>query len=250
MQKCVIKGKPIDGQEKLIAVSIMGKNLMEIEKEMNNLMFLKPDIIEWRCDYFEQLLNMTQLIDAAIFIREHTQHTPLIFTCRNQREGGRASINNSDYYRIIDNMVDLGVPDCIDMEISLNSQLIEKVRKKISNQNIQLIMSYHNFQKTPPIEELMNVIKQGLIQGGTLIKIATMINDYQDLYQLQSLNFYNDVLKNIPKIIIGMGEMGQITRIYPEVFGSCITFASNVNLSAPGQLSIRDLREIWRITEK
>jgi 3-dehydroquinate dehydratase-1 len=51
----------------------------------------------------------------------------------------------------------------------------------------------------------------------------------------------------IPLIAISMGHEGVITRIAGGLFGSDITFASGTATTAPGQLSIMDLRKAWSV---
>ena len=47
-----------------------------------------------------------------------------------------------------------------------------------------------------------------------------------------------------------MGDKGMISRISGEVFGSCLTFASGIKASAPGQVGIEDLHKSMAIINK
>jgi 3-dehydroquinate dehydratase-1 len=48
----------------------------------------------------------------------------------------------------------------------------------------------------------------------------------------------------IPIVSISMGTLGVMSRIFGGVFGSAMTFATGAGESAPGQLPIKELREI------
>ena len=46
---------------------------------------------------------------------------------------------------------------------------------------------------------------------------------------------------------MSMGKYGVIARLAGELFGSCLTFAAAKDVSAPGQVSVRDVRSILEI---
>ncbi|MCT6891382.1 MAG: type I 3-dehydroquinate dehydratase, partial [Lactobacillus sp.] len=45
-----------------------------------------------------------------------------------------------------------------------------------------------------------------------------------------------------PLITMAMGDIGKVTRVAGQVFGSSLSFGAVGKTSAPGQLSIADLR--------
>ena len=47
-----------------------------------------------------------------------------------------------------------------------------------------------------------------------------------------------------PMIMISMGEEGRLSRILPEVMGGCLTFASGVKATAPGQVTLKDILKL------
>ena len=53
----------------------------------------------------------------------------------------------------------------------------------------------------------------------------------------------------IPLIAISMGEKGKITRVLGPLLGSYLTFAAIATgkESAPGQMTVKDLRDIFQI---
>lgn len=46
---------------------------------------------------------------------------------------------------------------------------------------------------------------------------------------------------------MSMGSLGVITRLSGELFGSCMTFAAAKHVSAPGQISVKDARNILNL---
>jgi len=139
--------------------------------------------------------------------------------------------------------MDLGAT-FIDIEIESSdahvSQLISHARKCQTG----VIISYHNFEETPDRTEMTDIITQCYERGGDVAKLATQVNSKKDLRSLVSLY-------DIPgrKVIVGMGREGRITRIMAPHLGAEFTFAAagDGSETAPGQLSVNQLKEIYKV---
>jgi len=119
--------------------------------------------------------------------------------------------------------------------------LKEDFLKHINRDKIKIIVSYHDFNKTPPMEYLEKICNQITNQGADILKIATMINEEEDIKRITDLRKY----AKIPAIIIGMGEKGKLTRVAPDNY---LTFGalSKDEGSAPGQYTIEELIEYFK----
>jgi 3-dehydroquinate dehydratase I len=112
-----------------------------------------------------------------------------------------------------------------------------------SHQTIAII-SYHNFESTPGIKELNNIIDQSFKWGADRVKITTTATSQADCARVLSL--YENY-KNL--IAFCMGKLGSITRVAAPLLGAEFTYAS-VNKSletAPGQLSVDGLIDIYGV---
>lgn len=49
---------------------------------------------------------------------------------------------------------------------------------------------------------------------------------------------------NKPMITMSMGQSGMLSRICGELTGSCVTFASGKQASAPGQIKADELKKV------
>ncbi|MCS3921763.1 3-dehydroquinate dehydratase-1 [Methanococcus voltae PS] len=108
--------------------------------------------------------------------------------------------------------------------------------------NTKIIVSYHNFMKTDDYSILKNIIEEEF-RYGDIAKIATSVCENMDNCNI--FKACSEYKHNI--IAIGMGKLGKITRVHGPQFGSILTFCtvSKEKASAPGQLHIDDLFEIW-----
>jgi 3-dehydroquinate dehydratase/shikimate dehydrogenase len=76
-----------------------------------------------------------------------------------------------------------------------------------------------------------------------MAKIATFVNSWADNRRLMEL-----LSREWPKpaIVVGMGDVGQITRIIGPARGSFLTYAAVTSVSAPGQLSVHEMLDVYR----
>ena len=110
----------------------------------------------------------------------------------------------------------------------------------------KIILSFHNFEKTPEIKELKLLIDRMREYNVEVLKIATMINKTQDIKNLFQILLNKK--KNEKMIVVGMGKKGQITRILGPLLGSFSTFASTIyGETAPGQIDINKMQGIYKI---
>jgi 3-dehydroquinate dehydratase I len=215
-------------QKPMICASIIRKNSEFVLQSAKKAISLGADILEFRIDAIEDPDpdEIQQLIKNINY--------PTIATNRMQSEGG--FFNGSEKERISTLIKAAKYADIIDIEL----QTDDKLRDKVIKASKSTIVSYHDFQKTPSFEELLDVVKKEK-EIGNIAKFAVMPNNYKDT--LTVLNVLSEVQNTIG---IAMGNLGKYTRIVAPIFGSPITFASIDNESAPGQLDINNTKDILR----
>ncbi|MBN1143668.1 MAG: type I 3-dehydroquinate dehydratase [Bacteroidales bacterium] len=103
-----------------------------------------------------------------------------------------------------------------------------------------VIISYHNYEKTPDLEELEHIVQECYTQGADLAKIATHVNVNRDNSKILSLYKAPGRL-----VAIGMGDLGRISRIVAPFLGAEFTYASlnEAGATAPGQISYEKLSQ-------
>ncbi|HCG77156.1 MAG: type I 3-dehydroquinate dehydratase [bacterium (Candidatus Ratteibacteria) CG_4_10_14_3_um_filter_41_18] len=195
--------------------------------------FQGADLLELRIDQFQNLDEK----DIIKFIRGIRKGClPLIATVRSKREGGRC-LSDTKRLRLFKAVIPL--VDAVDVELSSRKILNEVVKKAHHHQKI-VILSYHNFKKTPVNEVLEKIIKKIKSQGGDIVKVSTFAKKKEDVIRLLEITLkYKD--KNI--IAIAMGKIGAVSRVFFPFIGSLLTYGYVDTPSAPGQFSLNVLRE-------
>jgi len=129
--------------------------------------------------------------------------------------------------------------DAVDIEIdsSIAHQVIAHAQTKT------IIVSDHDFDKTPDISHLESITAKADLFGAHIIKIATMARHQHDVVRLLE---FTSICKR-PLVTIAMGELGNITRVLAPVFGSLFTYGFVKKPVAPGQMQVSKLIEELRL---
>jgi len=137
----------------------------------------------------------------------------------------------------------------VDLDIEKQKQDLEEIDKQKIKANI--IASFHDFEKTPRTSALVKIIKGMDVFHPAIYKIATFCQSQKKAVSL--LHLLLDLKEQKKKcIILGMGKHGTITRIFGSLWGNEMIFApvDVSQQSAPGQLTKRQLEQIFAIVEE
>jgi 3-dehydroquinate dehydratase-1 len=246
MSKPVIKLKDRalgGGELPLIICPLVGRGVDVVLSELDRVLAKKPDIVEWRADYFADIGSKDAVIGLGRQIKAALGDVPLLFTIRSAREGGQEiPIGDDEVVALHAAMCRGGIADIVDFELGNPIERLRQVRTESRASGTGMIMSYHNFQSTPPSGELTEKFAQAEQQGADVAKVAVMPQDLDDVLRLLSATFSASKRLKIPLISMSMGSLGSLSRLCGWMFGSTATFAVGAASSAPGQIAIDELR--------
>lgn len=227
-----------------IAVPITGKREDEILNILRKIDFEKVDLVEWRADFFKDVLDIEKLLKVLKILRGKLGDTPLIFTFRTPGEGGEKDISKDDYIGLNKYIARSKLVDIIDIEIFYLGEKAKDLIKEIQNEGLFVIGSNHDFLKTPSEEDMLCKLKSIEKSGADILKMAVMPKTSGDVLKLLKLTDRMKSKTKKPLVTMSMGELGKISRISGQVFGSSISFGALDNLSAPGQIPVDELFNI------
>ena len=117
--------------------------------------------------------------------------------------------------------------------------------------NVKVIISNHDFEKTPDEDIIVERLERMIKLGADLPKIAVMPKSELDvLTLLKATCIVKEDYKEQPIITMSMGSLGMISRLSGKVFGSALTFGCVRNVSAPGQIYYKELKDILSLIDK
>lgn len=157
-----------------------------------------------------------------------------ISTCR------QGTMSEENRFLILQTALEAGT-DYIDFDLESDMDFMKDLLPTARSKGCDVILSYHDFQKTPQADELDQIVKNAVAAGADIVKVACKVNKSEDLVSLFQL--YRHKFR---KVILGMGEKGLITRVAAPLLGAEFTFASAGEglESAPGQISKERLESI------
>jgi len=158
---------------------------------------------------------------------------PVLLTIRLAAEGGAWE---GDEERRLE-LYREGLGELAAVDVELSSAICRKVARETALLQKASVVSFHDFEKTPPLRELCAMVKEAQAIG-SIAKISTMIQRESDVEVLRSLLGRR---WEKPLCVIGMGRAWTETRILFARLGSCLTYGYVDKPTAPGQISAAEL---------
>jgi 3-dehydroquinate dehydratase type I len=162
-----------------------------------------------------------------------------ILTVRDPREGGGTTLTESERLNLFARF--LPHVDYIDVELR-NFNRYSGLLSTAKSSAKQVIVSVHDFERTPSIEVMEQWIDQTVAQQpSAILKIATQMTSWEDLVRLG--NFLT-ARQRIKIAAMGMGHFGKISRLLFAQLGSELLYAACGKTVVPGQWDFQTLRAL------
>ena len=221
-----------------IVVPIMLTELAELEK-VSVSDYRTADIVEWRADF----LSADEILEMAPKFFEKFKESKILFNLRTVREGGNIQVSEKKYLQILKEILTYN-PAYIDVEFFTHGPSFAALK----DFRDKMVLSYHNFDEVP--SDLTNRLIKMHEEGTAFVKVAVMPERECDVLDLLQITRDMTLEYGDHFISMAMGDLGRLSRISGYLTGSCWTFASLENSSAPGQISLKETEYILDILEK
>lgn len=209
-----------------IAIPIFQAKKEDVIKVAEDCIEKGADVLEFRIDALDNpnFKDIQEIIEEINF--------PMIATNRISSEGG--SFKGTEEERIDILLKCAHLVDYVDIELQSDDKYI----KQIHDTGVTTIVSYHDFHKTPEINEIMYIVEKEQ-KLGDIAKVAFMPNDLDDTLKILAILSHCE-----NTIAISMSDLGSYTRVMASKFDSPITFAAGTDVTAPGQIDIETMKSL------
>jgi 3-dehydroquinate dehydratase-1 len=216
-----------------ICVSIATTGDVSLLKEQADRAFLLgADFAEIRFDFVSSN-RMQAAIDAVTGIRSKA-----VFTLRSKDQGGKFAGSEQERIEWLKKLAEQK-PMLLDVELDTikeNDELADFLEKT------PILVSWHNFQQTPPNDELADILSEMRIYSN-YVKVVTTAKSVED--SLRLLELYESTTGLHP-VIFAMGDAGIVSRILCTIVGNApFTYTSLEKAVAPGQLTVKQMRKLY-----
>lgn len=164
----------------------------------------------------------------------------IIATNRMAAEGG--GFRGSERERIELLRRASGYADYVDIE--LRAPLRDDIMKRVDK---PFIVSYHDFDGMLGLEEMRSIMEEMKDAGADIAKIAVTPASLKD--NLKILEFLLEADADIPLCMIAIGDIGRHLRAVAPLYGSALTYGYVSQPTAPGQMSVSELRKALRVLD-
>jgi 3-dehydroquinate dehydratase-1 len=239
-----IHGRPVaNGRLPAVCTPLVGRTRAAILGELAAVVALAPDVIEWRADFFEGVGRTAEVVALGRAIREGARGTPILFTRRAVHEGGQPTpLTDAEAVELYAAVCASGAADLVDYELGNPPALGERVREAARAHGVKLILSFHDFERTPAADMLDGKFAEAERRGADVAKVAVTPQGMDDVLALLGATLRAHRALRLPLIGLAMGRYGVLTRLCGWAFGSALTFAVGQGSSAPGQVPVDELR--------
>ena len=245
------RGVKFGGETPVVCTPLVGRTREAVLAEAAAVVAKKPDVIEWRVDFFEAIADTAAVLATGQALRAAIGGAPLIFTRRSVREGGTPiPLDEPGVLRLYDAVGAGAFADFLDFEMGNDPGDVRRVVETAHAQRTRVILSYHNFGYTPGQEFLVQRFLEAERLGADVAKVAVMPRDRKDVLALLAATAEADDKARIPLISMSMGPLGAVTRMVGGLFGSSLSFAVGAAASAPGQIPIADLHAVYDVIRR
>ena len=239
MKTVSVQGLTLGSGRPKICIPVTAKNHAEIISQGRQIADCKgvcADLCEWRIDWFDGVWDRQALKETGSALREVLQGMPLLVTFRTKQEGGNLPCDSERYRTLIENICADGYADLVDIELFTTGEDGQELARLAAEKGTKTIFSSHDFLKTPPRDEILSRLEKMEQLGADICKIAVMPHSAEDVLTLLSATEERFRVSCVPLITMSMGRLGAVSRVCGELIGSCLTFGTLEQASAPGQL--------------
>lgn len=188
----------------------------------------KNTILELRIDY---LLNNDISIDEIImminYIHVDLTQKKIIVTIRSEREGGKFAIDDDKYFDYIEKLYFNTSVEYLDVEYNYYKKYEDKYDKLFKNKYKKIILSTHIFDKALSKDEYELLFYNMTKPYIDFVKCAVMVKTKEELFDFMMVaKKCSKNIQNLKKecIFIAMGEIGGLSRLWPEFTNTKIVF--------------------------
>ena len=207
------------------------------------------DLAEFRIDLLDFAADSKQVISLGHELKKILGDKPMIATIRTHNEGGKLTISDADYGKIYQVYLKQPFMDMLDVEMFRDQQVVKNTVKLAHDKKVLIVMSNHDFQKTPSEDEIVKrLLKQDQL-GADILKIAVMPQSKQDVFTLMNATLKVSQQSKKPLLTMSMGKLGTISRIATANMGGSFSFGMIGEASAPGQIDVTQLKQFLKTVQ-
>lgn len=223
------------GVSRICAV-VAAQNAREFRAQVR-LALRETPTVELRLDW---LANDGERRKALDWLRRlGAKNAVFVATCRRRIGGGEFAGSTEEELFWLRQAKEAGCAWC-DLEVETLRELPGKSVEAYELPD-KVMLSIHDFRRTPPLPTRLTTEPR---EGVDAVKVAAMSRNLSDSTRVLRLARHT---RNV--VAVPMGEIGLPARVLALRHGSALLYAPVAAATAPGQVGLQDLKELYRAHE-
>ncbi len=167
---------------------------------------------------------------------------PWIACNRMVEEGGKWDGNEARRIERLLQAIELGAKI---VDIESNAKNVDNIIRLIKKR-ATCLLSFHDFQKTPSLDTLKQIVQKELKAGADICKVVTACQSFED--NISVMKLYS-IFPEVKMVAFTIGPQGFISRVMAPLIGAYFTYGAVKRgvESAPGQLPISEMLQIYEM---
>ncbi|MDW5472240.1 type I 3-dehydroquinate dehydratase [Staphylococcus equorum] len=234
-----------------IAVTIAPENELSPSTIKDLIKFQDSiEIIELRIDQWVDfdVKHVSKVVDNIYSLNLGKK---ILVTYRTSSQGGDGTLSQEAYLNALAEIINLAHIDLVDIEFEpgKSTQPLIDLIEQFKSKQIQVVLSYHDFKKTPALEALKHLYFKMHQLEPDYLKVAVMPHEKQDVLNL--LSAMSETSDSVTQQVIGiaMSKLGVISRTAQGLFGGTVTYGCLDSPKAPGQIHVEVLKRQLKLYE-
>ena len=163
---------------------------------------------------------------------------PVLLTVRHPAEGGIGNLPTATRRHLFAEFL----PHAALVDVELRSiAVLRPVIEEAKKRGIAVVVSDHHFQRTPTLAQMRERRKRAVAAGADIFKLATLTDDAASLARLID---FASTGKARSLAVMGMGKLGQVSRLVLACAGSVLNYGYLDRPNASGQWEARELKRL------
>ena len=219
-----------------ICVSVMVERPDQVLETMTRARDMGANLLEWR-------LDVTREPEVERVLRQAP--LPVIATVRSLDHGGHFDGSKEEQLRLLLRAA-AGGSSYVDWEFRREEGLPDE----LASMREQVILSYHNFQETPPENILKSLFNEMAAIRAGMVKVVTLAQEMEDNISL--LNLIGQGRKQgLEVVAFCLGSLGRISRVACLLVGGAFTYAALERgaEAAPGQFTLPEMHRLLEMLQ-
>ena len=221
-----MNGVTIGGKKYLSCIMVKEGSQEAILKAAREVMQYSPDIVEWRLDYVNPMMDTNfaerTLCETVHRLAEVVRGAALLMTFRIKEQGGLRPFPRDLRLRMVKACIQTGKIGIVDVEIDSDAEYVREIKETAALYGTKVLLSFHDWDCVPDNRFMLNKVREAMEKGADIPKLYLTANSYEDVIRIAETakRIREEGICRTPYCMCGMNHIAMITRILGGECGS------------------------------